>query len=273
MSIEHFNNENNFEKKKVVITGGTEGIGRAIALELSSQNQEVVICARTKERLESIVKENANISAYEVDLANHGDAHDFVQDAITEMEGLDLLILNAAIPGVPRQGETEAQAEERRRAIIKVNEVAQVALTHSAAAELKKNNGVVVFMTSGLARRALPGAEEYGKSKKRVEEFLDEFMKRPENKGIHYFSVSPGAVDTRMHEEIAQFGPPALASMSKVGKAAGRLSNPAIIGKIIAKMSVGRKKFNSKTKKYDLPIQDGEIVEITKENLDFETVK
>ncbi len=265
--------ENNFEKKRVVITGGTEGIGRAIALELSSQNQEVVICARTRERLESLAKENANISAYEVDLADRHDAHDFVQDAITEMEGLDLLILNAAIPGVQRKGETEAEAEERRKAIFKINEVAQVALTHSAAEELKKNNGVVVFMTSGLARKALPGAEEYGKSKKRVEEFLDEFMKRPENKGIHYFSVSPGAVDTRMHDEIAQFGPPVLSTMSKMGKALGKLSDPAIIGKIIAKMSVGRKKFNSETKKYDLPIQDGEIVEISKENLDFEIAK
>jgi hypothetical protein len=76
-----------------------------------------------------------------------------------------------------------------------------------------------------------------------------------------------------MHDEIAQFGPPVLSTMSKMGKALGKFSDPAVVGKIIAKMSVGRKKFNPETKKYDLPIQDGEIVEISKENLDFEMMK
>ncbi len=209
------------EMRKVVITGGTEGIGRAITSEMLSQDNDVAICARTKERLDELALQHETIRAYQIDLEDRRAARGFIENAITDLEGLDILILNAAVTGIPHTGETAEETDARKKQVFKVNEVVQVALTRAAADELRKNNGTVVFVTSGLARKSIPGSEDYGKSKKRIEEFLDEFMNRPGNQEIDYFSVSPGAVDTRMHKEIAEHGPFILSGMSKMAKAWG----------------------------------------------------
>jgi 3-oxoacyl-[acyl-carrier protein] reductase len=246
------------KKERVIITVGTEGIGLAIANELAQENNDVAICARTQEKVDDAKKSKKFVSAYQLDLADRRAAQQFVQDSINDLGGLDVLVLNAAITGMT----------EDKEYVFKVNEVAQVALTRAAADELRKNNGRVVFLTSGA--KNIEGAEAYGKSKKRIEEWLAEFSSRPENKGIQIFSINPGSCDTRMHKDVLEHGHGEVVDRTENIIREDGLRSPETIGKIITKMSLSGNKFNPESGEYDIPIGQCEVIAISNDNIKAE---
>lgn len=260
------------EVNRAIITGGTEGIGRVVSQQFISRGDKVAICARDARKLEEMREGSPNLIAEVVDISDRHAGRDFVHRAGDEMGGLDLLILNAATSGIPGRIETEEERNQRTDYIFMVNEVAQVALTRAALSNLRESHGTVVFITSGLARLQTqpPGSEEYGRSKARVERYLSGLSAKPESQGIKIFSINPGPVDTKMHEEIIERGPEILAKMSSDAKASGLLRDPEIIGKIIAKLASTGMNYNPETREYDLPIENASVVDISPDNIDFE---
>jgi NAD(P)-dependent dehydrogenase (short-subunit alcohol dehydrogenase family) len=91
--------------KKALVTGGSEGIGKAIAFALAREGVDVAICARRKEPLEATAKEigsatGRKIVAIPADLTRAADAEAFVNGAHAQLGGLDLVINNAgSAPG------------------------------------------------------------------------------------------------------------------------------------------------------------------------------
>ncbi|NTW30918.1 MAG: SDR family oxidoreductase [Candidatus Moranbacteria bacterium] len=247
------------DRKRIIITGGTEGIGRAISEELSSDGHEVAICARTQERLDELRGEHEDIVAWRVDLSDRHAAAGFVRESIAELDGLDVLILNAAATGM----------KEGPEYVFKVNQVAQVAMTREAVWALKHNHGRVVFLSSSA--KNIEGAESYGASKKRMEEWLREFSERPESEGIGIFSVIPGSCDTRMHQDILKYGSGAVRERTTEIIRKGALRDPQTVGKIISKMALSGMKFNPETGEYDIPIGQCEVVMISEENIKAES--
>jgi short-subunit dehydrogenase len=260
---------------RVVVTGGTEGIGRSITEQLLSQGAIVATCARNESRLNELLQKHPSLITQVVDISDRHKAGEFVKSTIEKMGGIDLLILNAATHGVPDKNEKPEEAIIRKINIFQVNEVAQLALTRTAKYALKESHGTVVFLTSGLASvdKLPPGSEDYAKSKKRIESYLQDFIKRPENVGIFVFCVNPGPVDTKMHNFIINRGPEQLAEMSKAGKEKGMMSDPIIVGRVIAKMATTRMNFNPEALSYNIPIENGSIVTVSRESLTFEKNK
>ncbi len=250
------------EKEKIILTGGTEGIGRAIALELSGQNHDVVICARTQEKLDEM-KNSSKVEAYQLDLSNTDKIEDFIKQGSEKLGGLDILILNAAVTGI----------RESKGYTLKVDYEAQKNLVESASDLLRSSNGRIIFLTSTQASKFIEGHEHYGQAKKNVEDWLKDFSSKEENKNIQVFLVNPGHVDTRMNEEAINYGIDSIRERSIKAKNEGKFRNPQIVGKIISKMSVSGKKFNPETKQYDIPILNNEIVTILDENIKFESEK
>lgn len=263
----------NSEESRTIITGGTEGIGKAVAQQFIGRGDKVAICARDKRKLEEMKEGSPNLIAEVVDISDRHAGRDFVYKAGNEMGGLDLLILNAATSGIPGRVETEEEKNKRTDYIFLVNQVAQVALTRAALSMLRESHGTVVFITSGLARLQTqpPGSEEYARSKARIEKYLSNLSTIPENQGIKIFSINPGPVDTRMHEEIIERGPEILAQLSTNAKALGLLRDPEVIGKIVAKLASTGMDYNPETKEYDLPIENASVVDISSENIEFES--
>lgn len=259
MSFESINIPNTIEKGKIIITGGTEGIGKAIALELSSQNHDIAICARTKDKLDEIKNSN-KIEAYRLDLSDTDKIDNFIKNSSRKIGGLDVLILNAAVTGI----------RETKNYTFKVVRDAQIKLIESSADLLRDSNGRIVFLTSAQAKNFIEGLEHYGQAKKDVEDYLQDFSSKEENKNIQIILVNPGHVDTRMNEEAINYGPDAIKERSINAKNQGKFRDPKIIGRIISKMSVLGKKFNSETKQYDTPISNNEIVAISDDNVEFE---
>lgn len=254
----------NVEQHRFVVTGGTEGIGRAISRELVDQNHRVAICARKKEGVEAAKNSNENIIAEQIDLADTDAAKDFLNRSITTMGGLDVLILNAGVTGL----------KEPSDYVYKVNEVANVALSESAIEALRKNGGTIVFMTSETAHTDLGGGiEAYRVSKMNMEKWLSDFSKNPENANVKIFSVNPGSVDTRMHQEVVTYGTGDIKARTEQKIADHKLRDPNIVGSIISKMAIGGNKYNPNTNNYDIPIKSGEVVVVTDENIEFERDK
>lgn len=257
MSLE---NKTYYHKEKVIITGGTEGIGRALALELVEQKHDVVICARTVERLQAVQDAQPQITALQIDLSETDKIADFIRQGTERLGGISLLILNAAVTGI----------RETPEYTFRVVRDAQKALVEAAAPELRINQGRIVFMTSSQAQKFIPGHEHYGQAKKDVETWLKEFSLRSENKDIQIILVNPGHVDTRMNAEAINFGQGAIRERSITALQAGKFRDPRIVGKIITKMALYGKQFNPETQQYDSEIRNNEIVFISEENMEFE---
>jgi 3-oxoacyl-[acyl-carrier protein] reductase len=251
-------NAERVEKRKAIITGGTEGIGRAIANELMNGEHAIAICARTREKIEEFTSNHSDVIARQIDLADRRLASEFVRESIEELAGLDVLILNAAVTGMAEDPDYT----------FRVNEVANVAMTRQAAEALKKNNGRVVFLSSSA--KNVEGAEMYGKSKRRIEEWLVEFSRRPENEGIGIFSVIPGSCATKMQDDILTHGNGAVKERTERIIEAGALRDPEIVGRIVSKMALSGMKFNLETSEYDIPIEQCEVVTISDEAIEAE---
>lgn len=245
--------------EKIIITGGTEGIGKAIALELIEQSHNVVICARTQEKINEMKAKN-NIEAIQLDLGETDKIEDFVKQSAEKLGGITTLILNAAVTGI----------RESKDYTFKVNRDAPISLVESAADLLRASSGRIVLLTSPQAKKFITGLEHYGQSKKDIEDWLKDFSSKPENKNINIFLVNPGHVDTRMNEEAISYGPELIKERSINAKNEGKFRDPKIVGRIISKMAISGKKFNLETSQYDIPIDNNEIVLISDENIEFE---
>lgn len=250
------------EKEKIILTGGTEGIGRAIALELSEQNHDVVICARTQEKLNKM-KDSSKVEAYQLDLSDTDKIEDFIKKGSEKIGGLSILILNAAVTGI----------RESKDYTLKVDYEAQKALVESASDLLRVSNGRIVFLTSAQAKNLIEGHEHYGQAKKNAEDWLKEFSEKEENKNIQVFLVNPGYVDTRMQDEAINYGVQSIRERSISAKNEGKFRDPQIVGRIISKMSISGNKYNVETNQYDIPILNNEIVAISDDNVKFESEK
>lgn len=220
---------------------------------------DLVICARTKERLEQLKTEHS-IEGIQIDLADIDKIDDFIEQAAEKMGGITILILNAAVPGIREQDEYT----------FKVDRDAQKRLVESAAGMLRSSDGRIVFLSSPQAENPIQGNQAYGQSKKEIERWLSEFSSLEENKNIKIFSINPGPVNTRMHDEAITFGGDEIKNRSLQIKAEGGLRDPQLVGRIISKMSILGTKFNSQTNQYDVPISNNELVVISKENIEFE---
>lgn len=138
---------------------------------------------------------------------------------------------------------------------------------------MRASHGRIVFLTSVQAKKFIEGHEHYGQAKKNVEDWLKEFSEKEENKNIQIFLINPGHVDTRMNEEAINYGVELIKERSIKAKNEGKFRDPQIVGRIISQMSISGNKFNSKTNKYDAPIENNEIVAISDYNVNFESEK
>ena len=111
---------------------------------------------------------------------------------------------------------------------------------------------------------------QYIKDKKRIHEYLDDFIANKDNEGIFVFSIIPGTVNTPANQTLISVGTPELSNSKIEERARGMERDPQIVGKIIAKMATMRKKFNPETLCYDTAIMNGEVVEISNAAVDFE---
>jgi short-subunit dehydrogenase len=153
------------EGKRVLISGATGGIGRAIAQELAGRECRLVLSSRRREELEQLARSlPGGVQRNEVvvaDLAEPGAAEKLVEDA----GDIDVLIANAALPA---SGKLDDFSSEHVQRAIRVNFESPILMARAVASKLAaKGEGHLVFISSlsgkvGSPRAALYGATKFG---------------------------------------------------------------------------------------------------------------
>jgi uncharacterized oxidoreductase len=188
------------EGKRALVTGGSSGIGFAIAEALLAKGAKVVISGRRPDVLKSaaerLLKTGGSVEGISADIGTEEGRATTLAFAIDKLGGLDMLVNNA---GGVRAGRLEDTTEAEIRSMIEVDLVAPIMLTRSALPELRAGkDSVVVNITSGIALVAAPFYSTYAGVKGGLAKFGESLRRELKGEGVHVITVYPGATETPM---------------------------------------------------------------------------
>jgi NAD(P)-dependent dehydrogenase (short-subunit alcohol dehydrogenase family) len=179
-----------------LITGGSSGLGLALARQLDSDGWSVVTDARDESRLRSAL-EGTSIHwvAGNVTDAEHRSA---LIEAVTRLGGLDLIVLNASTLGpLPMRPLRQYDPTEIGE-VLRTNGGAQAALMIALAGELLRRDGVVIAISSDAAVQHYETWGPYGASKAALDHLVLTFG---EETGLATYAVDPGDMRTPMQQD------------------------------------------------------------------------
>jgi hypothetical protein len=186
-----------FNGKTVVITGGSEGVGAAVARSFAAAGARLVLAARGQEKLDRIAEElrpGATVLAVAMDVADHEACVRLFALAQREFGDIHVLINNA---GYHERGPVEKVEAEALGRMIDVNLKAPVILCRLAIPYLRKAGGGAIINVASLAGRTpVPGASAYSASKFGLRAFSFALGEELHGSGIKVAVVSPGPIDT-----------------------------------------------------------------------------
>lgn len=184
--------------KRVVITGASSGIGRAIALELASENYIFFLVARNRERLESVkqeIEENGSTAYIRVgDVSDEQQTEVLFSSAISSMGGIDVMIANA---GIGHFGNLEDMTISEFDSQFATNVKGVFLWLRKAIPIMKKqNSGQIIATSSNLGLKTSPRASIYSATKHAVQAMI--WSLRDELKGtmVKAATINPGSVST-----------------------------------------------------------------------------
>ncbi|HEY5313536.1 MAG TPA: SDR family oxidoreductase [Pirellulales bacterium] len=194
----------NLSNRRVVITGASTGIGRALAVELARQGTRLVLNARSQEKLQAAADEAVRLGAscelVVGDVAEDGVRRAIVQRAAQTFGGLDVLVNNA---GIGALGRFDEAAPERLRRVLEVNFFALVEMTRLALPLLKQGQQpLVVNLSSILGHRGIPLSSEYCASKFAVRGFSESLRAELAADGVGVLVVCPGTTKTEFFTSV-----------------------------------------------------------------------
>lgn len=185
------------ENKIAVVTGGTKGIGRAIAESLLREGAKVFVCARNKEDLrEALGKlgQLGHIEGEQCDMRSFEQVKMMLDECANKFGGVDILINNA---GVGAFGTVEETQPEDFRAVLETNLFGVFYACHAAIPLMKRRGGGYIINISSLAgTNAHPKMATYNASKFGLNGFSEAMMQEVRQDNIKVSYIMPGSVDT-----------------------------------------------------------------------------
>ncbi|POR50818.1 SDR family NAD(P)-dependent oxidoreductase [Bosea psychrotolerans] len=187
------------EGKRVLITGGSSGIGLATARALHAKEARLVVTGRQPEKLADALRALAGgdaIFGVAADVATAEGREATLEHSIERLGGLDILINNA---GGVRAGRIEDTSEADILAMVAVDLVAPILLTRAALPVLRASgDAMVVNIASGLALVGAPFYATYAGVKAGLSRFGESLRRELKGEGIHVLTAYPGGTDTPM---------------------------------------------------------------------------
>jgi len=180
--------------KTALITGGSSGIGLAIARALHDDGYDLTLAARKRERLETIAAE-LGAHAVAADVAREEDCERLVAEHAARFDRLDVLVNSA---GVGVGARIEDLATKHWDLQLGVNLRGAFLVTRFALPLLKQSRGVVVNIASIAGTMAAPGLAAYGAAKAGLISLTRSLNAEHADDGIRATAICPGFVDTPM---------------------------------------------------------------------------
>ena len=180
-----------FVNKTVVITGGSEGIGRALVEGFLSRGAKVATCGRNFDKLYDLQSHHAGkpLLIHTADVSKEIDCKNFIKEVINAFGTIDILINNAGIS--MRSHFIDVDLSTIRR-VMDVNFGGTVNTTKYALPYILKNKGSVVAVSSIAGYRGLPGRVGYSASKFALNGFMEALRTELLDTGVNVIWVCPG---------------------------------------------------------------------------------
>jgi short-subunit dehydrogenase len=179
-----------FDNKIVAVTGGSEGIGRAIVEQLLNMNCKVATCGRNSDKLYQLQVANPvkELHTQVADVSNENDCRRFIQSTIEAFGGIDILINNAGISMMALFEETELSTI---RQVMDVNFWGAVYCTKYSLQSIKERKGDIVGISAIAGNRGLPGRAGYSASKWAMQGWLEALRTELLDTGVNVSWISP----------------------------------------------------------------------------------
>ena len=188
--------------KVVLVTGGSKGIGRAIALMLAEDGFDVAVAARSPEPLEKTAREieerGRRALAVPTDVTDPEACRDLIDGVTAELGGLDVLVNNAG--AAPFVSTFESARLEGWEKYFRTTFTGAVYCTHAAAqALLARERASVINVASVAAFLASPGLTYYAAAKAALVSFTQTLAREWAPHGVRVNAIAPGFVETDMN--------------------------------------------------------------------------
>jgi len=189
----------NLQGQVAFVTGGTKGIGFAIAEALAAEGVNVAITARNPKELEEAKQRlqasgRGKVQTHAVDVRDHRGVHSAVADTVSTFGGLDIVVNNA---GIGRFVNVADMSRDQWSDVIDTNLTGVFNACHAAIPELRKRGGGYIVNISSLAgKNAFVGAAAYCASKAGLNQFGEALMQEVRHDNIRVTTIAPGSVAT-----------------------------------------------------------------------------
>jgi NAD(P)-dependent dehydrogenase (short-subunit alcohol dehydrogenase family) len=224
----------NDAQNTVLVTGAAMGIGRGVAEVLAAEGRNLVLFDRDAGALEQTAKElGGNAVASVGSVTSLPDCEAAVRLAVERFGGLGAVSHNA---GIQRYGDAVTTSRELWDEVLDVNLTGAFLVAKAAMPELRRNQGVIVFMASVQGMAAQKGALAYVVSKHGLVGLVTAMAMDEAANGVRVLGVAPGSVDTPMLRWAINLDPNPTALDEEVDNMhpLGRRAQPKEIGEVVA---------------------------------------
>lgn len=180
-----------FQNKVIVITGGSEGIGKSLAEACIKRGAKVAVCGRNHDKFYQLQMQFADkpLLTFVADVSNPQDCSSFISAAIKAFGGIDILINNAGISMRALFKDVEINVIKQ---LMDINFFGALYCTKYALDSIVARKGIIVAMSSIAGYRGLPGRTGYAASKHALNGFMEALRTELLNTGTHVMWVAPG---------------------------------------------------------------------------------
>jgi len=193
------------EGKVAIITGGTRGIGKGIALKFAQEGANVIFTYVSSEETANAVEKEieafgVKAKGYKSNAANMEDAVALVEKVVEDFGQIDILVNNA---GITKDGLLMRMSEENFDDVIKINLNSVFNMTKAALRTfLKQRSGSIINMSSIVGVRGNAGQANYSASKAGIIGFTKSVAQELGSRNIRCNAIAPGFIATEMTDKL-----------------------------------------------------------------------
>ena len=209
----------NFKNKKILVTGATGGIGKALVQKFVSLEGNVLATGTKTEKLDSLKKEFPNINVLKFDISDHSKIEEFIENVSSQLVGLYILVNNA---GINMDNLSLRMKDDEWKKVIDLNLGSTFFLCKYGIKKMLKNKyGRIVNITSVVGHTGNLGQSNYAASKAAIVGMSKSLAIEYAKKNITINCVSPGFIQSKMTDGIVESIKAVLTSripMARLGK-------------------------------------------------------
>ena len=186
-------------KKTIWITGGSTGIGKALAIKFASKGWNVAISARREELLNEICNQHENISAFKLDVTDKSKCREVFNEIKNKYENVDICFFSTGTWNPKKEKDIDLEQMEE---VFKVNFFGTVNSIKAVEQYFKeKKDGIITIVSSIAGYRGLPNSTGYGPSKSALNNLAESLYFDFKRSNVRVCLISPGFIKTPMTDK------------------------------------------------------------------------